>query len=125
MKVAKPGPVAPRRLWKDPIVMICWGGPAIMLALLGGCLARVHLQGRSDEQIVALGEWANAVDYSGNEKDALVRYEAVISFDGGWRPRSLKALVALAAAEVRRKDLRYSLKLEEPPKLARSDPPGP
>jgi hypothetical protein len=118
MNGATSRPVNRRPLWKDPALVLCWGAVALMLALFGACAAREHFQRRSDEQIVALGEWAKAVDWEGNAKDALVRHEAVLSCAGNRRPRSLKAVNAVALAKERRRDLRHSLGLEAPPKLA-------
>jgi hypothetical protein len=125
MERAKPGPVNRRRLWQDPIVVVCWGAPTLLLVLLAGYLAREHSQGRFDEQVVALNDWAKAVDYPGNAEDALVRYEAVLSFAGGRRPVSLASSSALDYASERRKALRHSLGVEACPEKARADHPGP
>jgi hypothetical protein len=114
-----------RPLWKDPILVICLGGPTLLLALFVGHLAREHSQRRFDERVVALKAWAEAVDWPGQSEEALKRYEAVLSFANDRRPVSLASEAALAFASERRKALRSSLETPVRPEKSRAGAPKP
>jgi hypothetical protein len=97
------------RWWKDPILIA--GAVVIMSLVFGsaGFMVAEHYQDRFDREVTALGEWAKAVDYPGNSKEALERHEAVLAHAGDRQPRALAAVNAVYVAKQRVKDLRSFL----------------